>query len=170
MTKIDDIAAALISHTLTQLAAAGADAPNRTCTVPGELAWDECDCGLLAVRWTGLTYGTGPTATAPDTDTNCGQPMVNLSFNVALLRCVPGPQSGGASPTCEQLAIAAEVLHRDVFALEIAMTNAVVALRDANTIVDWALNGQVPVGPQGLCAGTSYNLVTSIRNTWRPCG
>jgi hypothetical protein len=170
VTKIDDVAAALLAETLTQLTAAGAEAPTRSCVVPGELAWDECDCGLLAVRWTGLAYGPSVTSNVPDTDVNCGQPYVNLSFNVVLLRCSPGPQSSGKAPTCAQLSAAAAILHRDVFALEIAMANTVVALQAANTISDWALNGQAPVGPQGLCVGTSYNLVVAIKNTWRPCG
>lgn len=169
MTKIDDVARVLIQYTSAAITGVGNLLPERICVVPGELAWDDCECGLLAVRWTGLTYGTTVTSNAPDTDVGCGQPVVNVGFNVVLLRCVSGPQSGGSPPTCDQLATAAATLHVDVFALEDAMANAVIALRAANTIVDWALTGQSPVGPQGNCVGTSYTLTVAIRNTWRPC-
>jgi len=170
MTAIDDIAAQLITSTLASLAAVGAEAPERYCVIPGEFAWDACECGTLAVRWTGNAFGTSVTSTTQDTDTGCGPPVVNIGLNVVLLRCAPGPRSDGAPPTCAQLAVAAAVLHRDVFALEDAMIDAVMALRANSTILDWALIGQSPVGPQGLCVGTSYNLTVAIKNTWRSCG
>jgi hypothetical protein len=170
VTKIDDIAQVLIDYTTAAITGSGGDLPDRICVVPGELAWDDCECGLLAVRWTGNSYGTTVTSNAPDTDQGCGQPVVNMGFNVVLLRCITGPQVGGAAPTCAQLASSAFVLHRDVFALEEAMAGAVIALRNARTILDWALAGQAPVGPQGNCVGTSYTLTVAIRNTWRPCG
>jgi hypothetical protein len=170
VTVIDDVAAALLAGVLTALTAAGAATPDRACVVPGELAWDECDCGLLAVRWTGNSHGSTVTNNAPDTDVGCGQPMVNAGFNVVLLRCAPGPGNEGESPTCTQLSDTAAILHRDVFALEEGISNAVLDLRAASTILDFALTGQVPVGPQGLCVGTSYTLTVALRNTWRRCG
>src|SRR5687767_5000273 len=132
MTKIDDVAARLLSETLTQLTAVGATLPDRACVVPGELAWDECDCGLLAVRWTGLSYGSTVTSITPDTDQGCALPFVNLAFNVVLLRCSPGPGQNGEAPSCDKLAETAQILHTDVFALEKAVAVAVSALEDDN--------------------------------------
>ena len=170
MTTINDVTAALLAGVLAELVAVGAEAPDRACVVPGDLAWDECECGLLAVRWTGNSYGQTVTSNAADIDGGCGLPYVNVGINVVLLRCVAGPQTGGDPPTCEQLSTAAAILHRDVFAMEKAIATVVVDLLDSGAIIGFALNGQSPTGPQGNCVGTSYNLTVGIKNTWRPCG
>lgn len=133
----------------------------RSCVVPGAIAWDECDCGMLAVS-IGRVYLSD---TFPEEQTerigNCQAAWEVVEIVVQVIRCVPGPDDQGNSPTCAQLDGAAQIMATDT-----QKALAAIALWICNnvnvTIIDGLISPMDPQGPEGNCAGPELHALVAL--------
>lgn len=146
----------------------GWPASARSYLVPGQLAWDNCECGLLAIEWQNVSYtAVFPTPRQPLAD-GC-KPYLALQLLVTVLRCAPSPDESGNPPTPEALHAAAIVNLDDVEAVMSGTAQAVATLEDNNVILQYALGGANPAGPQGGCVGVTQQIFLGFANRLGPC-
>lgn len=139
---------------------------SRACLlVPGEIAWDECDCGQLAQTVSSIAPSNNFPAPAADTpQTPCGPNQIVVNVTLSLVRCVTGPNDNGAPPTCGSLLTDAMQLERDRFVARTEIRCALKALYDAHLLTGFTVGTAVSVGPQGLCAGVEVPYSFGIAN------
>lgn len=171
MNPAYNVAATLLSFAQAALAAtpAGVPANARVCVVPGQLAWDDCECGLIAVEFNGSAFSTNFFASQPGTSDGC-RPYATFTYTITALRCVTGTQNEGRPPTCEQLDAAAQTFYDDGLALLMGTAQALRSMIDANVILEYGMNGLVPTGPQGNCVGQTQQVIVALPNQWSACG
>ena len=136
--------------------------------VPGALAWDECQCGLLAIEWLSAPYTAAFPNPSPPTSNRC-KPLLALQVRVTILRCAPNPGTHGEAPSPSALSSAAVVNLDDLEAILRGTADAVKFLDDHNDILDYSLSAPVPAGPQGGCVGVTQELFLGFANKWGPC-
>lgn len=146
----------------------GWPADAREYVVPGTLAWDECQCGLLAVEWLSAPYSRAFPNPSPATSDGC-KPYLALQIQVTVLRCAPNPGTHGEAPSQSALSAAAVINLDDLEALLAGTASAVKSLEDANLILNYSLSGPVPAGPQGGCVGVTQQVWLGFSNRWGPC-
>lgn len=160
------ISSVLVTGIDAALAATTAGAPNRACVVPGSIAWDECECGTLAVspqrffvsdEFPEGALGRGLVRTSP-----CDQPWLVAELFVQLIRCAPTTSELGVAPTCVDLAAAAQVLLVDAYTVLTETLRIMCELRENDETVDYVIGEQVTRGPEGLCVGTELNVFVGI--------
>lgn len=132
----------------------------RTCLlVPGNVAWDGCECGQLALT----IQGIWPTKVFPNdasADPIMGGCMVRpLAVNVlvSITRCIPGMTSGmpPAPPTCAALLAAALEQQGDAFAVRKAVECCLATMKSVERrILDFRVGRTTFTGPDGGCGGS----------------
>lgn len=150
-----------------ELAETEGGTPNRVClAVPGDIAWDECDCGQFAQTVTqSVPSENFPIAATDRRTTACGPQHLVYSVTSSLTRCVPGFNARtGTPPSCDALFRAARILEEDRWALRVGVTCCLLALRKAYVLTDFTVGTAVTVGPQGQCAGVELTWQFGIRN------
>ena len=137
---------------------------NRFCPiVPGELAWDECDCGLFAQTITqSFPSNNFPTPASDSRQDTCGPKFFVINVNAYIIRCVPGPSDNGTSPSCVVLEDAAIQLECDRQALRSGITCYLRDLRNSYRIFDYSVGATTVVGPQGGCAGVEISYQFAV--------
>lgn len=150
----------LVTNVGDALAGSLGGAVDRACVVPGDIAWDDCTCGLLAVsirRWfltdnfpeTSAAFGANTIRATP-----CDLPWLVGELRLQVIRCAPTPPDGQLSPSCAALEDAAAVLLSDAY---VALTETVATLcelRETDQIIDYVAGDQETLGPAGDCVGT----------------
>lgn len=143
----------------------GWPAEARSYLVPGQLAWDECECGLLAIEWLAIPYsGAFPTPRQLLAD-GC-RPYLALQARVTALRCAPMPPQNGSAPSPEALQAAAIVNLDDAEAVFAGTNIACRALVDNDVVLNFAISAVIPAGPQGGCVGVSQEFYLGFPNRW----
>lgn len=143
----------------TALAAAGLPIPCRICAVPGEIAWDDCEGGQLAVS----TVQEFPSEQFPlaaferGVNSSCGLPYLVAELTFSLTRCVSIPKGAALSPACADLEADSLLLHRDSYWMRNALSCCLRDLKNSYTILEYIVGASERVGPEGRCAG---NVVT----------
>jgi hypothetical protein len=129
--------------------------PHRFCNVvPGDIAWDQCECGQLAQTITNVVPSEDGTSAAPDVrQTKCGPAFTLAEVTLSLTRCVPGVDNNGHGPKCNQLLEAARILEIDRYLVRQAVTCCLLNLRNTYEITTFTVGAAQSVGPQGMCAG-----------------
>lgn len=170
MNPAYNVASILLSFARTALAATPAGVPEnaRVCVVPGQLAWDDCECGLIAVEFNGSAFSSNFFSPQPVTSDGC-RSYATFTYTTTVLRCVPGTQGAAHPPTCEQLDAAAQTFYDDGLALMDGMSAALIAMAEANVILEYGMNGLVPTGPQGNCVGQTQQVTVALSNRWGKC-
>jgi hypothetical protein len=143
---------------------------NRFCPlVPGEIAWDECDCGQFAQTIT-QTFPSNsfPTPAVDTRQTACGPQLLAVNVTASLTRCVPVPNDNGSSPTCDALLDAAIIMECDRQALRTAITCYLLNLRNTYRIHEFTVGNATSVGPQGGCAGIELTYQFGVANMCCP--
>lgn len=140
----------------------------RKCLVPGDIAWDQCECGQLAMS-ENRRYGSRAFATeAPDLDAECGEPVLTIDVTISLTRCVPGPNDNGDPPSCDALNTAALQLLKDKNdvrrTLMCCLTNAYNSHSTRPPLLGFIIGAQETTGPSGLCAGSDTNFLVGFPN------
>lgn len=128
---------------------------NRVCLlVPGDIAWDECECGQLAQSITQVFPSKKfPGPASQETHTKCGPPIVAVEVLLSVTRCVPIPNDKGTAPKCSALQSAAITLEADRYATRKALMCCLSDSYDHNNILDFVIGPMTSAGPQGACAG-----------------
>jgi PKD repeat protein len=163
-------AAALLTYVKAQLdvTAAGWPINARECVVPGQLAWDECECGLLAVEWLGNVFSNALPAPRPETEDGCNS-MLGMTFRVSAIRCAPPIEEGAVAPTCAALDAGAQTQFIDSLAVTRGVAFAAKALEDMNTVLAYSFGGATPTGPQGRCVGVTIDVTFGVVNSVGAC-
>jgi hypothetical protein len=140
--------------------------PNRFCPlVPGEVAWDDCQCGQLAGTIIDVYYSTNFPAAANDTpQTKCGPPLVAVAASLSLTRCVPVPNNNGDAPSCDKLLEAAVTLEIDRFTARTALRCCLKTMYTQMQIANFTIGNSTVVGPEGMCAGFNMPFVIAFAN------
>jgi hypothetical protein len=143
-----------------RLADTTAGVPGRVCIYPGAVAWDECECGMLALT-TSRIFGS---ETFPNEGVSgvslaqCGLPWMVATLDITMLRCVPGTQGGTRAPSCEQLGNAAQVMYEDAFAVWQGTLCCLLEMRAQGMVAEYNMSAQSFEGPQGRCAGSTLSI------------
>lgn len=140
----------------------------REYVVPGQLAWDDCDCGLLAIEWLSASYTAAFPNQRQAMADGC-KPYLALQIQVTALRCAPSSGTHGEPPSAAALSDAATTNLNDLEAVLIGTATAVKTLEETNAILQYALAGPTPAGPQGGCVGVTQQLWLGFANRWGPC-
>lgn len=162
MSGFDTVVAGLLDAAAAALAATAAGPVARACDVPGDIAADGCDCGLLAVTVERIY----PSATFPDpagADVTPGcVPYLAADLTVTVLRCAPGPDMAGAGPGCVALDAAAAAWLLDAAAIRQALRCTLAALTATGVLAAWTIRAQTPNGPAGGCVGWDTRLTVAV--------
>lgn len=153
------------------LEATPAGAPDRVCIpVPGAVAWDDCQCGQLTITTTRNFSARQFPSEAFDAfgEGGCGTPYIGVDLVATIMRCVPGPDDYGNSPTCAALSDATKTMYDDAWAVWQAVKCCLRDLVESYDIADFIIQGQDYEGPEGGCAGSSLRF--SLGYTSVCCG
>ncbi len=142
------------------VSATAAGPPQRACIVPGEVVWDDCTCGMLAVNWRVLGRSdVFPSSAADTSQTNCASRYVTVQVGVTMLRCATGPDENGNAPTCAALSADAFALTADAVAIRDALSCCLHSMYEARDLADYAIGTTLAQGPAGACDGSFTDLI-----------
>lgn len=140
--------------------------PSRSGVVPGQIAWDECDCGLLAVSLARVFL----TETFPDELSRrignaCDAPYEVGEFVIQVIRCVPGATDQLLAPSVADLDASAQELLRDAYEMLKGVSVELCEMNAARDISDFMLRPLTTQGPTGVCGGNELRVyVALLRN------
>jgi hypothetical protein len=151
--------------------------PDRVCILTGEVAWDDCECGQLAVsldtQYESATFPEPWTGSENGGTRKCGAPLFVYQYTVSMLRCSPiGDED--APPSCEALSAAARVTVEDAWSVR---TGLMCCMCAGTTRTDgvklferYWVGPQIEVGAQGGCQGSAITVSIGVTNGGYPCG
>lgn len=139
--------------------------PGRSCVVPGQIAWDDCECGQLAstvVQW--FFSENFPQDSSPSTTVNtpCRSAWVVAECVISILRCAPQPQGDDLSPTCAALADAAQTQAIDAHVVRRTVACTLDQWHSESRIIDYSVGAQPASGPEGMCVGSQLTFFVSL--------
>lgn len=124
--------------------------------VPGNIAWDGCDCGQFAQTiqddYPTLVFPADSSEQATGVGGCNSRPLV-YTVLASITRCVPGIDIAGRPPSCNSLQTAAFIMQADAFVLRRAVECCLTTLQDSYTIAKFSVGRATRVGPEGSCAG-----------------
>lgn len=138
--------------------------PARRGMVPGEIAWDSCDCaGLLAVTVPRVFYAEVFPEEAENTvGVRCQAPYEVGEFTVSVVRCAPQPGGVEPAPPADDLDAAAGLLLQDIAEVMDAVAVLLCQMQDADDILDYLINPAESAGPEGACVGFTLRVLISL--------
>lgn len=165
-----EVAQLLVTNVGEALAVSLGGAVERACVVPGEVVWDNCNCGLLAVsvrRWfltdnfPESSAGLGGNATTFRAGP-CDLPWLVGELRLEVVRCAPIPDGNALSVPCPELEAAAEVLLSDAYVALTETVSTLCELREDERIIDYVMGDQETRGPAGDCVGTELTAQVAL--------
>lgn len=158
-------------------------APDRSTVETGDLAWDECECGQLAINLLqaypsesfpsprGLS---GPEGGARSDSNPCGPQFFVFLYEVTMLRCAPVASPSGEAPSAEAVTDAARISTEDAWAVRAALQCCFSDLSrrrpgQPRVIERYMMDTQTFIGSQGMCQGSSMQVAVAIHNGCYPC-
>lgn len=167
-TGFYDVANVLIENVGVALADSAGGQVERACVVPGEIAWDGCNCGLLAIsvrNWTltddfpqsSAAFGANATRATP-----CNLPWLVGELHIQVVRCAPIPDGNALSVPCAALDEAARILISDAYVTLTETVSTLCELRESDQIIDYVLSNQETLGPAGDCVGTELTVQVGL--------
>lgn len=137
--------------------------PDRHSVVPGAIAWDECDCGLLAVSVARIFL----TETFPDELSRrignaCDAPYEVGEFVIQVVRCAPNPDDPLTAPTTAELDASAQEVLRDAYEMLKGASVKLCQMNDARDIADFMLRPLTAQGPSGGCVGNELRAYVAL--------
>lgn len=152
-----------VASTLEQAVYAelAANPPDRHSVVPGAIAWDACDCGLLAVSVARVYLSDAfpqPLATA----TACKAAWDVAEVVAQLIRCAPNPDDQTLVPTVADLDASAQEILTDAYGLLKAVSVKLCEMKADRDIIDFFLNPLTAQGPSGGCVGNELRFLVGL--------
>lgn len=137
--------------------------PDRHSVVPGAIAWDACDCGLLAVS-VGTIYPTEqfPNPAQVRVSNACDAPWEAAEIVMQIVRCAPNPDDVGNPPTTVELDAAAREVLTDAYEMMRAVSVTLCQMNKDREISDYLMRALVPQGPAGGCVGNELRAIVSL--------
>jgi hypothetical protein len=139
------------------------ETPARHGVVPGAIAWDECDCGLLAVS-VGTIYPTEqfPNPALVRVSNACDAPWEAAEIIMQVVRCTPTADDNGNPPTTAALDASAREILTDAYEMMRAVSIALCQMNRDREISDYLMRPLTPQGPSGMCGGNELRAVVSL--------
>lgn len=137
--------------------------PQRSGVVPGQIAWDECDCGLLAVS-VGQIYltETFPEPLSRRVGNACDAPWEAAEIVVQVVRCAPNPDDPTFAPATAELDASAREVLTDAYEMMRALSLKLCEMNAARDIADFILRPLTAQGPAGGCVGNEVRAIVSL--------
>lgn len=139
--------------------------PARHSVVPGAIAWDECDCGMLAVSVAQVFL----TETFPDqlsrrVGNACDAPWEVAEIVVQVVRCAPNPDDPLTAPATDELDTSAREVLTDAYEMLKAVSVKLCEMNSPNVrdISDFMLRPLTAQGPAGGCVGNELRAYVSL--------
>lgn len=133
--------------------------PGRAGMVPGEIAWDACDCGgMLAVSLSRLYLSDTFPEETEAVNGACQPPYEVGQYTVAVVRCAPNPDGVEAAPPADELDTAAGLLLQDATEMLDAVSALLCRLKEEDEVLDYLVTPVEPVGPEGGCVGVNVTV------------
>lgn len=137
--------------------------PDRSSVVPGAIAWDACDCGLLAISVNRIHLSdTFPLPLADKIGSRCDAAWEVGEYVVQLIRCAPNPDADDLAPTPAQLDASAQEILTDAYELLQSVSSTLCQLYDAHSIIDFFINPLTAQGPSGGCVGNELRFLVGL--------
>lgn len=150
----------------TDLAASLGGPVQRASMVPGEIAWDECDCGLLAISarrwWLSDDFPEGQFAQSIIRSSPCNLPWLVGELRVQVIRCAPNPEGNMISVPPADLDAAAEILISDAHVVINTTTETLCDLKETDQIIDYTIGEVDTQGPNGGCVGSELIVFVAV--------
>lgn len=155
------VAEALVTAVNTRLSATTAGSPDRACVVPGQIAWDGCDCGLLAATVERIYQSDAPPGAA-EVILPCPPGMFGADILLQIVRCAPNPDDRGNPPSCAALDAAARTVITDAYELGRGVSCTLEDMAGDEEIVSYLVRPVGFLGPQGGCVGAEIRASVFI--------
>jgi hypothetical protein len=172
-TAILEVAGIIVSGCAAALATqSSGGVVNRSLVTMGEVAWDNCQCGQLALTITRIYLSQTFPQDASRQQTRCPTGYVVADCSLSIVRCVPGPDLNGNPPDAAALTTAAGIELQDAF-VTWGMTECILMSLYSSTpygIMEYVMLDQTSLGPLGSCAGTALNFKIGFNRTGICCG
>lgn len=140
-----------------------ANPPARSSVVPGAIAWDACDCGLLALSVARIYLSDAFPAPLSARAGGCDAAWEVAEVVVQLIRCAPNPASlEDPSPTVAALDASAQGVLTDAYDLLLAVSVKLCEMKAAREITDFFLNPLTSQGPAGGCVGNELRFLVAL--------
>lgn len=136
--------------------------PDRSGVVPGAIAWDACDCGMLAVSVAQVYPCEDFPAQQVTRIGACDAPWEVGEIIIQIIRCAPSPQGQQLHPSVPALDESAQEVRRDAYEALLAVSAELCQMDSARDISDFLVRPQVTQGPQGGCVGTELRALVSL--------
>lgn len=137
--------------------------PDRSGVVSGAIAWDECDCGLLAVTYAQIY----PSETFPDLlnnpSGNCDASVEVGELVIQVIRCAPQPEGDNLAPSVAALDASAQEILRDAAEMILATRTVLCQMEEDRDIYAFLLRPLVPQGGSGACVGNELRALVGSR-------
>lgn len=127
--------------------------PSRSGVVPGAIAWDECDCGLLAVSLAQIFLSDSPADIVGRPFGNCDAVYEVGEFVIQVVRCAPNPLSLDEPPTVAALDASAQEVMRDAYEMLEGASVRLCEMNAARDISAFMMRPLTSQGPSGGCVG-----------------
>lgn len=135
--------------------------PDRHSVVPGTIAWDACDCGLLALSVARI-YLSDAFPQPLTTRNSCDAAWEVAEVVVQLIRCAPNPEDDTLAPTVAALDTSAQEILTDAYDLLLATSTKLCEMKKARQIIDFFLNPLTAQGPSGGCVGNELRFLVAL--------
>lgn len=136
--------------------------PDRHSVVPAAIAWDACDCGLLAVSRAQIYLSEQFPSPVAQPVGNCGAPYEVGEYVIQIIRCAPNPDDQTGAPTTEELDASAQEIERDAYELLKAVSVKVCEMKADGSISNFLLRPLTAQGPSGGCVGNELRLFVAL--------
>ena len=161
-TAAYDLAVLMRDCVLARFTAVGLPAPDRAIVTVGQIAWDECPCGQLAVTLVEMFPAeTFPTFTLRGS-IRCPPGLWIAHYTVEMLRCASGSSDTGTPPTPAALASDALLAVKDAHAVRAGVRCCLEVEGAAARIIQFGVGRQLMVGPQGGCVGSDLDVYIAL--------
>ena len=141
---------------------------NRYLITTGQIAWDDCCDGQLAVSFTrtspSKSFPTEATTIEPYGDGGpCSPPYEIGEISVQIIRCAPQALNGQDAPSTDALSKAALQTLTDANQVRRSVAAALCSLKeDVTNRFDYFVRDQPMLGPEGGCAGSELHLYAGL--------
>jgi hypothetical protein len=142
--------------------AALSDTPQRHGVVPGAIAWDACDCGMLAVSIAQVYPSEDFPIPQPAPVGSCHAPWEVGEVVVQVIRCAPNPEGQNLWPSTAALDASARLVAQDAYETLLAVSTELCTMSNTGDISEYLLRPQVVQGPQGGCVGSELRALVSL--------
>lgn len=138
--------------------------PERVCLVPGEIAWDQCECdGQLAVSVARVyPYEIFPQEISAVATPACQAPYEAAEIIISVIRCAPQPQGQDLAPSCAELDTATGVHLQDVSQVLDATSRKLCAMYSSDDVTDYLITSATALGPEGSCVGFALRVLVGL--------